>query len=64
LPYNNRGVNDTILPIYSIRIVFDKMSMGKKKIVNLFDMVKGKNFISLSKWVRVWVKVISYPFAL
>jgi hypothetical protein len=36
----------------------------KKKFVNLFDMSKDKNFISLSKWVRVWVKIISYSFAL
>jgi hypothetical protein len=44
-----RGVNDTLLPIYLIRTVFDKMGMGKKISVNLFDMGKGNNFISLSK---------------
>jgi hypothetical protein len=26
-----RGVNDTLLPIKPIRIVFDKLGMGKKK---------------------------------
>jgi hypothetical protein len=45
----DRGVNDTILLIYLIRTVFDKMSMGKFFFVNLFDMGKDKNFISLSK---------------
>jgi hypothetical protein len=46
---------------YSIRWVWVNFFF-----VNLFDMGKGKgkNFISLSKWVRVWVKVILYPFAL
>jgi hypothetical protein len=52
----SRGVNDTLLPIYPIRTVFDKMGMDKKNSVKLFDMDKGKNFISLSKWIRVWVR--------
>jgi hypothetical protein len=54
-----RGVNDTLLSIYPIRTIFDKMGMDKKNYVNLFDIGKDKKFISLSKWVRVWVKIIS-----
>jgi hypothetical protein len=55
-----RGVNDTLLLIYPIRTVFDKMGMSKSFFsVNLFDISKGKKIISLSKWIRVWVKIIS-----
>jgi hypothetical protein len=39
-----KGVNDTILLIYSIRIVSDKMNICNYFFVNLFDMDKGKNF--------------------
>jgi hypothetical protein len=28
-------------------------------VVVVFDMGNGKTFFSLSKWVRVWVKIIS-----
>jgi hypothetical protein len=39
---------------YSIRWIWIK-----KISVNLFDIGKGKKFISLSKWVRIWIKIIS-----
>jgi hypothetical protein len=38
----HRGVNDTLLLIYPIRTVFDKISMDKFFSVNLFDISKGK----------------------
>ena len=49
-----RGVNDTRLLIYSTRIIFDKMGMGKIFFfVSLLGMGMSKNLFSLNKWVRV-----------
>jgi hypothetical protein len=62
---SNLGVSMIFfLSIYLIRTILDKMGIDKFFFVNLFDMGKCKNFISFSKWVRLWVKIISYPFAL
>jgi hypothetical protein len=42
-PLSIRGITDTILLIYSIRIVFDKINI--KKIFILFDMSLDKKII-------------------
>ena len=56
-----RGVNDILLTVYPIRIVFDKTVWVKFFFVSLLGMGMGKNFFSLAKRVWVRVKAISYP---